>query len=165
MRDFILTNMDNIKFVYNFHATGNYFVEPFNGIDDKILPVNFPKQSELFKELLAEGHPPEGIKFGEAKSLLGYVATGEASDWIMAATGIPCISPELSTADPVTKRFYLEKPEHVIATVDGFYPIIEKTMQKLDAKLEVEATALRDLGDGKFSFTLNMLNKGMDDMI
>lgn len=93
-------------------------------------------QFALFEEILAEGHPPNGLKVGTAHDLLGYTSPGEASDWILAATGIPAISPELGTDDPATNAFRLDTPELVIDVLDQSYPIIEKTIEKLNAKIE-----------------------------
>ena len=99
MRDFIFAKVEQLKFVYNFHAYGNMFVTPFNSLKDNILNEAYPRQADLFREILEEAYTPEGLKIGTAGELLGYTSPGEASDWIMAATGIPAISPELGTND------------------------------------------------------------------
>ena len=78
------------------------FVTPFNSLSDNILNEAYPRQAELFKEILEEAETPEGLKVGTASELLGYTSPGEASDWILAATGIPAISPELGTSDPAS---------------------------------------------------------------
>ena len=67
---------------------------------------------------MAEGHPANGLKVGTAHDLLNYTSPGEASDWILAATGIPAISPELGTDDPATNSFRLDTPELVIDVLD-----------------------------------------------
>lgn len=72
MRDFIYANVENLKFVYNFHSYGNMFITPFNSLKGKILEEAYPRQSALFKEILAESDTPEGLRVGTAYELLGY---------------------------------------------------------------------------------------------
>ena len=136
MRDFIFKHVNEIKFVYNFHAYGNMYVTPFNALAGNFIQDAYPRQFALFEEILAEGHPANELKVGTAHDLLGYTSPGEASDWILAATGIPAISPELGTDDPATNAFRLDTPELVIDVLDQQYPIIEKTIEKLQAKIE-----------------------------
>lgn len=131
MRDFIFQNVNEIKFVYNFHSYGNMYVTPFNAIKGNLMQDAYPRQFALFEEILSEGHPADGLKVGTAYDLLGYTSPGEASDWIMAATGIPAISPELGTDDKASEGFRLDTPELVIDVLDQQYPIIEKTIEKL----------------------------------
>ena len=118
MRDFIFKHVKDIKFVYNFHAHGNMFVTPFNAIAGSIIKDAFPRQFKLFEEIVAEGHPAVGMRTGTAHDLLGYISPGEASDWILAATGIPAISPELGTIDKASGAFRLPTPELVIDVLD-----------------------------------------------
>lgn len=118
MRDFIFANVEQIKFVYNFHAYGNMFVTPFNSLSNNILDEAYPRQAELFNEILEEAYTPEGLKVGTANELLGYTSPGEASDWILAATGIPAISPELGTNDPASQGFRLDDVDLVIDVMD-----------------------------------------------
>jgi len=136
MRDFIFAHVNEIKFVYNFHSYGNMYVTPFNALAENFIQDAYPVQFALFEEILAEGHPANGLKVGTAYDLLGYTSPGEASDWIMAATGIPAISPELGTDDPATNSFRLDTPELVIDVLDAQYPVIEKTIEKLQSKIE-----------------------------
>lgn len=118
MRDFIFAHVNELKFVYNFHSYGNMYTIPFNAIKENLLQSAYPVQFELFEEILAEGHPPNGMKVGTAPDLLGYASPGEASDWILAATGIPAVSPELGTDDKATEAFRLDTPELVIDVCD-----------------------------------------------
>lgn len=166
MRDFIFKHVNEIKFVYNFHSYGNMYVTPFNAIAGDILQDAYPVQFALFEEILAEGHPPNGLKTGTAHDLLGYTSPGEASDWILAATGIPAISPELGTDDPATNAFRLDTPELVIDTLDQSYPVIEKTIEKLQAKIEFKQVGPADVDPETkaFTFTVEIRNKGLKDM-
>ena len=167
MRDFIFQNVNELKFVYNFHSYGNMYVTPFNAIAGNLIQDAYPVQFALFEEILAEGHPPNGLKVGTAHDLLGYTSPGEASDWILAATGIPAISPELGTDDPATNSFRLDTPELAIDVMDQHYPIIEKTIEKLQAKVEFKQVgpASVDPTTKAFTFTVEIRNKGLKDML
>ena len=123
-------------------------------------------QFALFEEILAEGHAPNGLKVGTAHDLLGYTSPGEASDWILAATGIPAISPELGTDDPATNAFRLDTPELVIDVLDQSYPLIEKTIEKLQSKVEFKQVGPADVDPETkaFTFTVEIRNKGLKDM-
>lgn len=166
MRDFIFSNVEQIKFVYNFHAYGNMFVTPFNSLADNILTEAYPRADALFKELLHESYTPDGLKVGTANDLLGYTSPGEASDWIMAATGIPAISPELGTSDPASNGFRLDDVDVVIDVMDQGYPIIEKTMEKLRAKLEFKQIGKVEVNPetSEFRFQVEIKNVGLTDM-
>ena len=94
------------------------YITPFNALQNNVIQEAYPKQFALFEEILAEGHPANGLKVGTAHDLLNYTSPGEASDWILAATGIPAISPELGTDDPATNSFRLDTPELVIDVMD-----------------------------------------------
>ena len=85
------------------------------------------------------------MKVGTAAELLGYTSPGEASDWIMAATGIPAISPELGTSNPESNGFRLDDVDVVIDVMDQGYPIIEKTIEKLRAKIEFTQASKIDI--------------------
>ena len=85
------------------------------------------------------------MKVGTAAELLGYTSPGEASDWIMAATGIPAISPELGTNNPESNGFRLDDVDVVIDVMDQGYPIIEKTIEKLRAKIEFTQASKIDI--------------------
>lgn len=103
---------------------------------------------------------------GTAHDLLGYTSPGEASDWILAATGIPAISPELGTDDKASEAFRLDTPELVIDVLDQQYPIIEKTIEKLQAQLEFKQVgpANVDPETKAFTFVVEIRNRGLKDM-
>jgi len=166
MRDFLFENVEQVKFVYNFHAYGNMFVTPFNSMKENILDEAYPRQAALFEEILEEADTPPGLKVGTAGELLGYTSPGEASDWIMAATGIPAISPELGTKDKGSMGFRVDDEDLVIDIMDQGYPIIEKTMEKLKAKFEFKAigTVKVDKETSEFKFLVDHKNIGLTDM-
>ena len=166
MRDFIFANVEELKFVYNFHSYGNMYITPFNSLEGPILKEAFPVAWNLFQEILEESDTPEGLRVGTAGELLNYTSPGEASDWILAATGIPAISPELGTNDPETNHFRLESADLVIDVLDKSYPMIEKTVEKLNAKVEFKQVGPVEINPhtNDFTFSVEIKNKGLQDM-
>lgn len=106
------------------------------------------------------------MKVGTAAELLGYTSPGEASDWILAATGIPAISPELGTSNPESNGFRIDDVDVVIDVMDQGYPIIEKTIEKLRAKVEFKQASKIDINHhtNQFQFQVEIKNEGMTDM-
>jgi hypothetical protein len=46
---------------------------------------------------------------GNGKMTVNYVASGEASDWMLGEQGIVSMSPELGTNDNFSREFFLGK--------------------------------------------------------
>ena len=121
----------------NFHCYGNLWIHPFNYIQDK---SNKPLKSlEPFSEIYEYLHkhltfPKKGV-VGNAKSLIDYVANGEASDWMLGEKGIIAWSPELGNSNKRTDDFYISPKVHEGAirsdfkTIEGF---INKHIQHLE---------------------------------
>ena len=114
---------------------------------------------------MAESTKPEGFKAGRAIDLLNYTAPGDCSDWIMAATGIPSTSPELSLIDEETREFRIKDKSKVIAVMDQHYPLIEKTIEKLRAKMKISTDDHMHMHHGKNSyFMINFINVGLEEL-
>lgn len=94
--------------MYNFHSYGNFWPIPYSAVTHNIMTETNPVQKSLFDEILAEATKPEGFKAGRAIDLLSYTAPGDCADWIMAATGIPAMSPELGTTNKDTEVFRMK---------------------------------------------------------
>ena len=90
-----MSKIHQLKFVANYHAYGNTVLKPFNSSKDDLLKDIYPDVDKFFNELISEGNPPEGIRLTTAPESLGYNSPGEMTDWIMGATGIPAMSPEI----------------------------------------------------------------------
>ena len=43
IRDFLTSHKNQVKFVYNFHCSGNMYIIPFNGELPNTLPEKFPE--------------------------------------------------------------------------------------------------------------------------
>jgi hypothetical protein len=76
-------------------------------------------------------HAPVGNKASNAFPLLHYTASGECSDWITAATGIPAVSPEIGTTDPRTNTFFIRDLDVIVETVGENYPLVWATWKKI----------------------------------
>ena len=80
MRDFLTSKKDELKFIYNFHTTGNMFFIPFAGKYPSNLMNSHPWMHKLFSEIVNEAQFPKGMKIGTAPEVL-YEAGGDAADW------------------------------------------------------------------------------------
>ena len=74
---------------------------------------------------------PEGILVGPAYETIGYLATGEASDWFTAAFDLPAASPELGTSDPASRQFKLDSIDMVYEIVYQHYDYVDTTYDKI----------------------------------
>ena len=101
VRDFVFDHVNQLRFVYNFHSFGNMYLYPFNALKSEHLNELYPQYKNLFEEIASL--TPQGDEVGHSIEFLDYTATGEASDWILAATGIPAVSPEIGSIDPDTR--------------------------------------------------------------
>lgn len=166
MRDFIFGHVEELKFVYNFHSYGNMYITPFNSLREPVLKEAYPTAWYLFQEILEEAETPEGLRVGTAGELLNYTSPGEASDWILAATGIPAISPELGNNNPESNNFRLDSADLVIDVLDESYPMIEKTVEKLNARVEFKQAGPVEINPetNDFTFSVEIKNKGLFDM-
>ncbi|XP_026190369.1 uncharacterized protein LOC34621256 [Cyclospora cayetanensis] len=81
----------HFKTALNFHTFGDAWTYPFNCCKEERLP---PWATAAFAELkLALSLP--NFAPAPVNPLLGYVTTGEADDWLLAAKGVLAMSPEL----------------------------------------------------------------------
>jgi len=171
MRDFVLSNMDSLKFVYNFHSFVNMYITPFNAIQTDIMPEAFPIQDGIYKDIVSNSDMPAEIKIGRAYATINYLASGEASDWILAATGIPAVSPELGDANKEeTFKFTLDTPELVFEVLDAHYPYVETTIGMLNAQVvysvanETKYDYLEPESSNELFFDFTLQNRGLTSM-
>ena len=98
MRDFILAHQDTLKFVINYHSYGNMLVIPYSGQDRSLVLTH--DQRAIYDEIYRESNCAElNTIMGTGQEMVRYYSNGEASDWILNATGIIAISPELGSPD------------------------------------------------------------------
>ena len=108
IRDFLVARKDEIKFVYNFHSYANMWLWPFNSKQKNDLHIRNPAVFSIFQEIVNEAPFPHQMLTGNAKDALGYTSSGEQSDWILGALGIPSICPELGTDDIFAHEFKIK---------------------------------------------------------
>lgn len=139
-RDFIMSKINQLKFVANYHSFGNDILRPINSVPNGAMFKEIYPDVELFlNELIKEGSPPAGLKLTSAPESLGYNSPGEMSDWIMAATGIPTITPEIGTTDKCSETFVMKTLDCITQTLGAQYPLIKTTFKKIGSQLNIDA--------------------------
>ena len=98
---------DTIKIVYNYHSYGPMFVWPYNSESANHLAEVNPLAQQILNEIWDDGDFPETTIKGNAIKTVGYLANGEANDWILNEYGIPSVSPELANDDFYSNDFFL----------------------------------------------------------
>lgn len=152
----------DIQAAMNFHSYGDLWITPFNYYNGPIQEVMSPEHynfySEFFEYLKSNGF----TSYGNGQQTIGYVANGEASDWMLGVHDIISFSPELGK----TESFYpgkediLEDIERDYKVIDYFLGRIYKQVTKKDVNLSLEMNKLRfqvqnqSLLDMKCVFTL-----------
>lgn len=99
IRDFMRAHREEIKFAYNFHAYGNMYLWPYNGMSPNNIKERNPDVLSVFEEIWNESKFPDNSLHGNAWEALKYVSAGEQSDWILGELGIPSVCPEIGSSD------------------------------------------------------------------
>ena len=100
----------------------------------------YPDVDLFLKELVSEGSPPEGLQLSRAPEIFGYNSPGEMSDWIMAATGITTITPEIGTKDKCSETFFIKTLQCITDTLDAQYPLVKTTFKKIGSQIDIHGT-------------------------
>ena len=95
LRDFISDHKDELKFVINFHTSGNDFIWPFNGRQSNDIDERAPGYLQIFQDITNHAHFPDGIKHGNSFEVMGDQMGGDADDYILDSFGIPSVTSEL----------------------------------------------------------------------
>lgn len=109
MRD-LIDQHPNIVSALNFHSYANVWVRPYsfshNTNQDSLKQKNL-LMWKLYKNFEKYARPKASrIRFGTAIELVKYVATGEASDWMLNKRSIFAWSPELGCDKSGCDNFY-----------------------------------------------------------
>lgn len=107
MRAMLQKYQDKIAFVYNFHATGPMYIWPYNSEINNELSRSNPEAQKIFNEIWENATFPASTISGNAVKTVGYVADGEANDYILKAFNIPSVSPELGNDNIFASNFFL----------------------------------------------------------
>ena len=147
----ITDSFPNIATALNFHAWGNLWVHPYNFLkpgQQKFMADTQPGLDRMYKDFEKNGKFPEGVVIGDARKVVQYSASGEASDWMAVKRNIFAWSPELGSKNPSTNEFYISpslQREVVSAQMPTVEDLIEKHLPKLRI-LDVEKVVKN--GDG-----------------
>lgn len=137
MRDMLHKYNDTIKFVYNFHSYGPMYVWPYNSELANELEKSNPEAQRIFNEIWDHGKFPSSTLKGNAITTVGYLASGEANDYIMHEFNIPSVSPELANDDYFSNDFFLPYDFVARSVLRDNYPWIFMTFKKLAGQLHV----------------------------
>ena len=134
----------NIVTALNLHAWGNLWIHPYNFLvpeQTKSMNDTQPDLFKLYQHFKANAKMPPGVKVGQAKDVIFYSASGEASDWMAVKKNIFAWSPELGSQNSQTDDFYLEPPlQREVISVQ--YPTIRELIDRHKPKIAV--VSIRD---------------------
>ena len=97
MRDFVIKIKDELKVAYNFHCAGKQFIIPYNSMMPNTLAEEHPDVMNMFNEIIAESKFAQGTDIGPSTQTLGFLAGGDAGDWMAHALGIPAAEYEIGS--------------------------------------------------------------------
>ena len=107
------------------------WVWPYNGEDNNELAKSNPVAQKVFNEIWEDGKFPTSTLKGNAIKTVGYLANGEANDYIMKAFNIPSVSPELANDNFFSGSFFLPYDFVVREVLRDNMPWVKTTFQKL----------------------------------
>jgi hypothetical protein len=137
IRDMLKKYNDTIKFAYNFHAYGPMYVWPYNSEPANELARTNPLAQQIFNEIWDGGKFPDSTIKGNAISTVGYLASGEANDYILHEFGIPSVSPELANDDYFSNTFFTPYAFVSRSIMRDNHPWIYHTFKKLAGEITV----------------------------
>lgn len=103
MRDWVLFNKKDLKFVVNYHCFGNLLLYPYSGTDVALQLTD--EQQAIYDDIKEAVTLPNKGMAGSVADLLGYRSDGEASDWMLHKAGVIAMSPELAS-DSITSMTF-----------------------------------------------------------
>lgn len=175
IRDFLYAHKHEIKFVYNFHAYANMWLWPYNGDEEhNTISQRNPEILDVFQEFMNETVFPENVMSGNAFNSLGYISSGEQSDWILGELGIPSICPEIGSNDMFAYNFTLPYRKNLVDVLLQNIQWMEHTYNKIGnqfhvAPLHYQVHSALDKATGQMSHLvtvhLKVSNKGLSDQI
>ena len=126
--EFLIAHRDEIKFVYNFHSYGNMYLWPFNSQSPNNIAT---KYLTIFNEIWEDSSFPAGTLRGNAWESLRYTSSGEQSDWILGALGIPSICPEIGSSNFFSYDFVIPYRSVLIEVLEENINWLENTYSKI----------------------------------
>lgn len=129
----------NIVSAINFHCWGNLWIHPYNymrPLEQGGMQIDQPDLWKLYQNFHKMVTLAPGTKTGPARDLVGYSASGEASDWMATKLNIFAWSPELGSNNPATDEFYIS-PTLQREVIDAQYPVMKQFFGLHQMKVEV----------------------------
>lgn len=87
---------------------------------------------------MSEAKFPNNVMTGNAFNSLGYISSGEQSDWILGELGIPSICPEIGSSDMFAYNFTLPYRKNLVDILLQNIDWMEHTYKKLGNQFKVE---------------------------
>jgi hypothetical protein len=97
---------------------------------------------------------------GNAAEALEYTSSGEQSDWITGALGIPSICPELGSSDFFSFDFTIPFKRALLPVLKENINWMDHTYKKIGNQYE-----FTPIGQNNGKFYLQVRNKGMTDQL
>jgi hypothetical protein len=141
------------------------YLWPYNGESPNNLKTRNPDVLNIFNEIWDESTFPVGTLSGNAWEALHYTSSGEQSDWILGALGIPSICPEIGSSDFFSYQWNVPFRKVVVNILEENINWLEHTYQKIGNQIEITPIGHRMISDGKALLYLNVSNKGMSDQV
>lgn len=140
------------------------YVWPYNGEIENELATSNPVAQKVFNEIWDGAQFPANTLHGNAIMTVGYIADGEANDYILKEFDIPSVSPELANDNFFSNQFFLEYDFVVRDVLRDNYPWIKYTFRKLSGEIKIEDNAIfEDLGNGKIKMQFTYTNIGLQE--
>lgn len=96
IKSFMEDHKDEVKFVVNFHSSGNGFIWPFNAhmVNDK-LETLAPGVKEIMTDITRNAEFPKNLATGNAYQAMAETMSGDADDWVTSTFKIPSVTSEI----------------------------------------------------------------------
>lgn len=82
------------------------------------------------------------------------------SDWIMAATGIPAITPELGNNNTCSETFYIDSLDCITDVLNDNFPLTMTYFKKIGSQLDFKTT-FKPVNETRTEVDLTITNKGL----
>jgi len=135
----ILDTYPSVSSALNLHCWGNLWIHPYNflkpGESFEMNEIQ-PKLAKLYNDFKQTVTFPKGAVVGDARTCVGYSASGEASDWMALKRNIFAWSPELGSEKKSTDDFYIS-PEDQHSVITAQYPMMRQFIDKHNSLLTI----------------------------
>lgn len=139
-------HQNQIKFVSNFHSSGNSWIYPYNGRMKNDIETRNPGMLAVFQEIADDAKFPEGNKHsGNSVDTFGEQIGGDMDDWVLSTFNIPSVTNELGTEDQYTDAWTVQSVDTGYQLVNENLPWLEHTYHKIGPQLKVNGGSFKSL--------------------